>query len=74
MDNKWLLNLFKNHFYITNDYSLGDNLKYIQNVLIEVNPKLKGNAVKNPIPQSDGAIFASGLDGTEYYLWKSPLL
>ncbi len=64
----------ENHFYITNDYSLGDNLKYIQNVLIEVNPKLKGNAVKNPIPQSDGAIFASGLDGTEYYLWKSPLL
>ena len=63
-----------NHFYITNDYSLMDNPRYIKNILDEINPNLKGSVVKNPVPQSDGAKFATGLDGIEYYLWKSPSL
>ncbi|GAC1391481.1 MAG: hypothetical protein NVSMB46_04120 [Candidatus Saccharimonadales bacterium] len=62
------------HYYITNDYSLNDSPKYIKDILIEVNPNLKGSVVENPIVQSDGAKYATGLDGTEYYLWKSPLL
>lgn len=64
---------FKNkHYYISDDYSLMDNPDFIRNVLEQINPSLKGNPLKNPVPQSDGANYASGLDGTEYYLWEAP--
>jgi hypothetical protein len=57
-------------YYATDDYSLMDNPKFVKDVLLEVVPKLNGRLLKYPIPQSDGAIFASGIDGKEYYLWE----
>lgn len=56
-------------FYITDDYSLMDNPKFIRDVIAEFTPLLKGYPVENPTPQTDGAIYASGLGGNEYYLW-----
>lgn len=49
-----------------------DSPKYIREVLAEINPRLKGHPLQNPITQSDGAKYASGLDDTEYYLWEEP--
>lgn len=63
---------YKNHrYYVTDDYSLMDDPKFIKNVLADAIPKLNGKPLKNPTPQSDGAVFACGLDGNEYYLWES---
>ena len=59
------------HYYASDDYSLIDNPKFVKDVLMEIVPKLNGRLLKNPIPQSDGAIFASGIDGKEYYLWEA---
>ncbi|HMT19588.1 MAG TPA: hypothetical protein PKD15_06155 [Candidatus Saccharibacteria bacterium] len=50
-----------------------DNSKFVTDVLSEVAPKLNGKLLKNPIAQSDGAIYACGVDGTEYYLWRALL-
>ncbi|MCW1908816.1 MAG: hypothetical protein KIH63_005770 [Candidatus Saccharibacteria bacterium] len=58
-------------YYATDDYSLMDNPDYVREVLEEFQPNLKGRLVKNPIPQSDGAIYATGTDGREYYLWSA---
>ncbi|HMT55882.1 MAG TPA: hypothetical protein PKD20_03320 [Candidatus Saccharibacteria bacterium] len=60
-------------YYVTDDYSLMDNSKFVTDVLSEVAPKLNGKLLKNPIAQSDGAIYACGVDGTEYYLWRALL-
>lgn len=60
-----------NHYYALNDHSLMDNPEYIRKVIEEINPKLTGGPLKNPIPQSDGAIYACGIDGVEYYLWQT---
>jgi len=38
----------KNHYYISNDYSLGDNPKYFEEILLDINHLLKGSALKNP--------------------------
>lgn len=57
-------------YYVTDDYSLGDDPQYIKDVLEEINSALQGRLLKNPTPQSDGAVYASGLDGVEYYLWE----
>lgn len=57
-------------YYATDDYTLTDNLENIKRVLEEINPKLTGEPLKNPTTQSDGAIYACGIDGVEYYLWK----
>jgi uncharacterized membrane protein len=59
-------------YYITDDYSLMDKPKLIRDIIEEIKPNLKGHALINPIPQSDGAKYASGLDGIEYYLWEVP--
>ncbi len=65
---------FRNkHYYVSDDYSLMDNPKFIKDVIEDIIPNLKGKPLENPIPQTDGAKYASGLDGTEYYLWESPL-
>lgn len=61
------------HYYITDDYSLMDDPRFIKDVLQGVCPNLKGNPMTNPNPQSDGAKYASGLNGTEYYLWEAPI-
>jgi hypothetical protein len=58
------------HYYATDDYTLMDDYKFVKDVLMEIVPKLNGKLLKNPIPQSDGAIYASGIDGKEYYLWE----
>lgn len=62
-----------NRYYVTDDYSLMDVPEYIKNVFKDINPQLSGVLLKNPVPQSDGAIYASGLDGVEYYLWEAPI-
>lgn len=62
------------HYYLVDDYSLGDDPKYVQDILKEINHLLKGEILKNPTPQSDGAKYATGIDGTEYYLWENPLI
>lgn len=62
-----------NHYYICDDHSLMDNPKFIKNVLKQFNSNIKGWPLRNPLPQSDGAIYALGLDETEYYLWEAPL-
>jgi len=62
------------HYYLVDDYSLADDPKYVQDILEEINHLLKGNILKNPTPQSDGAKYATGIDGNEYYLWESPLI
>jgi hypothetical protein len=62
---------YKNHrYYASDDYSLMDNPVCIQEVFAEVDPALTGKLLKNPTPQSDGAMYAGGLDGTGYYLWE----
>jgi hypothetical protein len=58
------------HYYVTDDYSLMDNEQYIRHVLEEFTPTLTGKLRKNPTKQSDGALFACGLDDKEYYLWE----
>lgn len=58
-------------FYICDDYSLDDNPAYLEDVLSSINHLLKGQPIKNPHPQSDGAQYAGGLNNTEYYLWKA---
>lgn len=58
-------------YYATDDYTLGDNPEDIKRVLEEINPNITGEPLKNPIPQSDGAIYACSIDGAEYYLWQT---
>jgi hypothetical protein len=62
-----------NRYYASDDYSLMDEPKYVEDVLNDIIPMLNGKLLKNPISQSDGAIYASGLDGIEYYLWEAPI-
>jgi hypothetical protein len=57
-------------FYISDDYSLGDNPLYVKDLIQDINHLLGGNIVKNPIAQSDGTLYALGLNGVEYYLWE----
>lgn len=59
-----------NHYYVVDDYSLMDNPDYIKKVIEEINPKLTGGPLKNPASQSDGAVYACGIEGAEYYLWR----
>lgn len=62
---------YKNRkFYISDDYSLADNPEYVKNLIQDINHFIKGNIVKNPTPQSDGAHCALGFNGVEYYLWE----
>lgn len=58
-------------YYVSDDYSLMDNPQYVKNILVDVEPALTGQILKNPVTQTDGAVYAGGLDGTEYYLWQS---
>ena len=43
-------------YYVSNDYSLGDNPKYVENLIRDINHNLDGQLLKNPTPQSDGAL------------------
>lgn len=58
------------HYYVSDDYLLMDNPAYIRNVLEDINSHLHGKLIQNPVPQTDGAKYALGLNGTEYYLWE----
>jgi len=57
-------------FYISDDYSLGDNPKYVKDLIQDINHLVGGDIVKNPNPQSDAAQYTLGLNGVEYYLWE----
>jgi hypothetical protein len=59
------------HYYVSDDYSLDDKLEYVKNVFLEIDTKLQGALLKNPVAQSDGARYAAGLNGVEYYLWQA---
>ena len=56
-------------YLVSDDYSLMDDPKYIKAVFEDATDLKEGKLIENPIPQSDGAKYALGLDGTEYYLW-----
>lgn len=58
-------------YYASDDYSLMDNPRYVKEVLEEFVPNIKGQLLKNPVPQSDGAVYAAGINGTEYYLFEA---
>lgn len=60
-------------YYVVDDYSLADNPKWVKDILLENNHLLEGGLVENPIPQADGAKYAAGLEGVEYYLWEESL-
>ena len=63
---------YKNREYlVSDDYSLMDDPKYIKAVFEDATELRDGKLIENPLPQSDGAKYALGLDGTEYYLWES---
>ncbi len=70
MQDVYRFDYLNRHFYVTNDYSLMDSPEYIKALLEEIKPLIKGGPIKNPVLQSDGAQYASSLDGTEYYLWE----
>lgn len=57
-------------YYVSNDYSLDDNPKYVEALIRDVDHSLTGRLLKSPVSQDDGAIYAVGMDGTEYYMWK----
>ena len=57
-------------FYISDDYSLGDNPKYVKDLIQDINHLISGDIVKNPNSQSDGTQYALKLNGVEYYLWE----
>ncbi|MCA9337342.1 hypothetical protein KC951_01385 [Candidatus Saccharibacteria bacterium] len=63
------------HYYIVDDYSLGDDENQVKDILSEINHLLKGNIVKSPYHfTAEGSEHIVGLDGNQYYLWESPLL
>ena len=57
-------------YYTCDDQTLDDNPQFLKDVLSSINHLIKGGPVKNPHPQSDGALYAGGLGRVEYYLWK----
>lgn len=57
-------------YYASDDYSLDDNPKFIEEVFRDIDHILKGHLLRNPTTQQDGAIYAAGIDDTEYYLWQ----
>lgn len=59
-------------YYAVDDYSLDDNPDYVRDILLDINHLLKGRLLANSTEQPDGAKFAEGLDGVEYYLWEAP--
>ena len=60
-------------YYVIDDYSLNDDPRYVKKILLDINPLLKGNILRNATYQADGARYAEGLNGIEYYLWEAPL-
>ncbi len=65
-------NYKNNHFYAVEDYSLDDNPEYVANILLDINPLLKGNILENASQQADSAQYAVSLNDVDYYLWKTP--
>lgn len=59
------------HYYVVDDYSLGDDEEYVKNILLDINHTLKGNIVRSPAQNSEYCI---ELNTNQYYLWESPLL
>jgi len=59
------------HYYAVEDYSLSDNPKYVQNILLDINHLLTGNILNNSSNKTDAAKYVATLNGMEYYLWES---
>jgi len=59
-----------NHYYISNDYSLDDNPKYFEEILLDINHMLKGNALKNPKTNSE-LKYSINIENSQYYIWKT---
>lgn len=64
-------NLNSVHFYICNDYSLDENLRYVENILSEINHVLEGRTVDNPNVRHNEARYMYSMGGNEYYLWRA---
>ncbi len=62
------------HYYLVDDYSLGDDPISVREVLSDVNHLLKGSILENPKKQINETKYAVSVDETEYYMWESPLL
>jgi hypothetical protein len=60
------------HYYVVEDYSLGDNPEYVKNILLDINHLLKGKILKNNTGQVTGNKYAENLENVEYYLWEAP--
>jgi hypothetical protein len=58
------------HYYIVDDYSLGDDPKLVESILMDINHLLKGRIVKNPEPSDDKDQYVA----SNYYLWQSPII
>lgn len=59
------------HYYVVDDYSLGDDPNYVKNILADINHLLTGEIVEKPLPQPVETKYAMKLGSSEYYLWKS---
>ena len=70
MQNVYSFTYKGSQYYATDDYSLMDNPKYIEAVIKEFYPNLNGKPLKTIQKQSDGAQYACGINGVEYYLWQ----
>jgi hypothetical protein len=57
-----------NHYYISNDYSLNDNPKYFEEILLDINHLLRGDALKNPNHNSE-LKYSVNIEDSQYYLW-----
>jgi hypothetical protein len=57
-----------NHYYISNDYSLNDNPKYFEEILLDINHLLRGDALKNPNNNSE-LKYSVNIEDSQYYLW-----
>ena len=66
----WSFDYQGRHYYISNDYSLDNNPKYIRNVFEDVNRLLKGQLINNPLSKSSN-LYSMGVGSNEYYLWQS---
>ncbi len=66
---------YKNaHYYIVEDYSLGDDPELVKDILSHINHLLKGSIITMPPTGKNETKYALTINKTAYYLWKSPQL
>ena len=63
--------LNREHFYICSDYSIDNNLNYLEEILKGINHLVKGHAVADPNSTPNEKNYAYAIDDDEYYLWRA---